>query len=167
MVLVHNGEMTKWPQEHAGTVKLVGLTESSALEVAGWFEDDAEGHRRLGFYGRHPDWWNQVCCDSHRHGYVVIESTRPVGFVDMEINDAIASIAMLVQRSYRNRHVGRAILRLIDAEASNLGVYEIRGHIESDNTASLRCCVAAGYEADGRDDDGLLILRRQVARSSE
>lgn len=166
-MLVHNAEMTEWPQEHAGTVKLVGLTESSALEVAGLFEGDADGYRRLGFYGRHPDWWNQVCCDSHRHGYVVIESTSLVGFVDMEINGAIASIAMLVQRSFRNRRVGRAILRLLEAEASNLGVNEIRGAIESDNTASLRCCVAAGYEADGRDDDGLVILRRQVAPSSE
>jgi GNAT superfamily N-acetyltransferase len=89
------------------------LTAESAALAASWFDGDEDGAREFGgFYGRHPKWWTMVARDPTRFGWLVWAADEPCGFVDLELaDDGTASVSLYVRREYRNRGVGRAVLR--------------------------------------------------------
>jgi RimJ/RimL family protein N-acetyltransferase len=144
------------------TVALRPLTTDLAALVAGWFREDDEGQRRLDadFYGAGHKWWPLVEQDAARYGWVGLLDDEPVGFIDFEIDGERAGIAIYVRSEFRRRGIGEELLRLAAAEGQALGVAELVGGVESDNVASIRCLMAAGFTPAGVDEFGPLFRLR-------
>jgi RimJ/RimL family protein N-acetyltransferase len=79
---------------------------------------------------------------------------EPVGFIDFEIDGERAGIAIYVRSEFRRRGIGEQLLRLVAAEGQALGVAELVGGVESDNVASIRCLIGAGFIPAGADEFG-------------
>lgn len=140
----------------APSVALRPLTGELAALVAGWFTEDEEGQRRLDadFYGSGLKWWPLVEEDAARYGWVGVMDGEPVGFIDVEIDGERAGIAIYVRGEFRRRGIGEELLRLAAAEGRSLGVAELVGGVESDNVASIRCLIGAGFTPAGEDEFG-------------
>jgi ribosomal protein S18 acetylase RimI-like enzyme len=140
----------------APSVALRSLTRDLAALVAAWFTEDEEGQRRLDadFYGAGLKWWPLVEQDAVRYGWVGLLGDEPVGFIDLEIDGERAGIAIYVRSEFRRRGIGEQLLRLAAAEGRTLGVAEVVGGVESDNVASIRWLIAAGFTQAGADEFG-------------
>jgi len=146
----------------APSVTLRPLTRDLAALVASWFTEDDEGRRRLDadFYGANLKWWSLVEQDTARYGWVGMLDNEPVGFVDVEIEGERAGIAIYVRSEFRRRGIGEQLLRLAAAEARPLAVVELAAGAESDDIASLRCLIAAGFTQGDADEFGPLFRLR-------
>jgi RimJ/RimL family protein N-acetyltransferase len=138
------------------TLRLAELTEDRAAMVAAWFETDAEARARFDLYDEHPRWWHLVEADGSRYGFIGWSGNEPVGFVDIEVGDSEASFVVMVRSDRRNTGLGRRLIGLAMDEAARLGAQRLVGYVEPDNSASLRCCVAAGLELGDADADALI-----------
>jgi L-amino acid N-acyltransferase YncA len=76
-----------------------------------------------------------------------------VGFIDVEVG-VWGGIAIYVRREFRGRGIGQQLSRLAAAEGSSLGIVELVGSVESDNVASTRCFLGAGFSRGGVDELG-------------
>lgn len=144
------------------SVVLRDLSYDLAAEIPGWLADDHEGTARLGFYGRHPAWWNLVVRDPDRHGFIAWVGESPGGFVDLELDGDDAFVAVFVRAELRGRHVGRRVLVLAADEARRFGARVLAGDLESDNVASVRCCAAAGFDVDAIPSSGWIQASRAL-----
>ena len=146
----------------APSLALRPLTRDLAALVAGWFTKDEEGQRRLDadFYGAGLKWWPLVEQDAARYGWVGLLDDEPVGFIDVEIDDERAGIAIYVRSEFRRRGIGEQLLRLVAAEGRSLGIAQLVGGVESDNVASMRCLLAAGFTQAGADEFGPIFRLR-------
>jgi RimJ/RimL family protein N-acetyltransferase len=140
----------------APSVVLTPLTRELAELVGRWFAEDKEGQRRLDadFYGAGLKWWQLVEQSADRHGWVGLLGDERVGFIDVEVDGERGGIAIYVRREFRGRGIGQRLLRLAAAEGSSLGIVELVGRVESDNVASTRCFLAAGFLRAGVDEWG-------------
>lgn len=146
----------------ASSVVLTPLTRDLAALVASWFAEDEEGQRRLDtdFYGADLKWWLVVQQCAPRHGWVGLLGDEPVGFVDVEVDGERGGIAIYVRPAFRCRGIGGQLLRLVAADGRALGIAELVGHVESDNVASIRCLLAAGFTQAGADEFGSVFRLR-------
>jgi RimJ/RimL family protein N-acetyltransferase len=142
-----------WP---ASSVVLTPLTRDLAALVGGWFAEDEDGQRRLdaGFYGVDLTWWLLVDQSAARHGWVGVLDDERVGFIDVEVDGERGGIAIYVRRGFRGRGIGQQLLMLAAAEGRSLGLAELVASAESDNMASIRCLLAAGFTQAGVDELG-------------
>jgi GNAT superfamily N-acetyltransferase len=140
----------------APPVVLTPLTRDLAALVASWFAEDEEGRRRLDadFYGARLKWWRLVEQSAVRHGRVGVSGDERIGFIDVEIDGERGGIAIYVQRDLRGRGVGQQLLRLAADEGRSLGIVELVGSVESDNVASIRCFLGAGFSPAGAEESG-------------
>ena len=140
----------------APSVLLTPLTRELAALVGSWFAEDEEGQRRLDadFYGAGLKWWQLVEQSAVRHRWVGLLGDERVGFTDVEVDGERGGIAIYVRREFRGRRIGRQLLRLAAAEGPSLGIVELVGSVESDNVASTRCLLAAGFSQAGLDELG-------------
>jgi GNAT superfamily N-acetyltransferase len=137
----------------APSVVVTPLTRDLAALVGSWFAGDEEGQRRLDadFYGAGLKWWQLVEQSAVRHGWVGLLGDERVGFIDVEVDDERGGIAIYVRRDLRRRGIGQQLLRLAAVEGRSLGIVELVGSVESDNVASTRCFLAAGFSEAGAD----------------
>lgn len=140
----------------ASSVVLTPLTRDLAALVGSWFADDEEGQRRLdaGFYGVELTWWLLVEQAAVRHGWVGLLDDERVGFIDVEVDGERGGIAIYVRREFRGRGIGQQLVRLAAAERPSLGIAELVASAESNNVASIRCLLAAGFTQAGVDELG-------------
>jgi GNAT superfamily N-acetyltransferase len=135
---------------------LTPLTRDLAVQVGSWFAEDQEGQRRLDadFYGAGLQWWQLVEQSVVRHGWVGLLGDERVGFIDVEVDGERGGIAIYVRREFRGRGIGQQLLSLAATEGPSLGIVELFGSVESDNVASTRCLLAAGFSQAGVDELG-------------
>lgn len=142
-------------------LRLDPLTKGEAARAASWFLDDDEEarHELGGFYGSHPRWWELVVGDPRRHGWIVWAGNQRCGFVDLEVGEAGAGIvAIYVRRRFRDRGVGRAILRAVSGAARPRGAQTLSGGVHPHNARCLRMSLAAGASVVGTDADGYVVV---------
>ena len=145
-------------------MRLVALTEDRAEAAAGWFMGDPEGSAEFGgFYGVHPKWWTLVERDEHRRGWIAIESSSEVGFVDLEVAGSAANFAIYIMREWRGRGLGTALVGLVADAAVAEGVVRLVGEAAPSNEPSLRAMRTAGFADVGSTDQGYLRLERLLA----
>lgn len=122
-----------------------------AERIRRWFANDAEGNRRLEFYGN-PDTWFSLFGQSRRGWFVVVDE-QPVGLVDMDWSGGVGSIAYYVAPEYRGRGYGNESVRLMVEQARTLGLGSLEGDVDPDNAASIAALRAAGFELLAFDDE--------------
>jgi RimJ/RimL family protein N-acetyltransferase len=130
--------------DEVGLLSLVPLTETGDLAtIQSWFQD-AELRRRLAFPSR--EWLAFVSADPDEVAQVACEDGVPVGFVQVEREpDGTATLAFCVRPDLRGRGYGKRILRAALDSPHLADVGTIRGGVEPDNEASLRCLRAFGF----------------------
>lgn len=149
------------------SVVLTPLTTELAGLVGSWFAEDEEGRRRLDadFYGGDLRWWPLVQRSAVRHGWVGLLGDECVGFVDLEVDGERGGVAVYVRHEFRGCRIGQQLLRLAAAEGRSLGIAELVGNVQSDNIASIRCFLAAGFSQAGIDKLGPIFRRRLGRRT--
>ena len=137
----------------ASSLVLTPLTRDLAALVESWFADDEGGQRRLDadFYGAGLKWWRLVEQSASRHGWVGLLGDERVGFIDVEVDGERGGIAIYVCSDFRGRGIGQQLLRLAAAEGRSLSIVELVATVASDNVASTRCLLAAGFSQAGAD----------------
>jgi RimJ/RimL family protein N-acetyltransferase len=85
-----------------------------------------------------------------------------VGFVDVEVDGERGGIAIYVRREFRGRGLGQRWLRLPLARDRAWASSNFVASVESDNVASTRCFLAAGFSRARVDEFGL-VFRLRVA----
>lgn len=126
-------------------MELIPLTEAAAAAVARWFDDDAEGRRRLGFYAGHPKWWHLVAHHESRRGFIARLDGEPIGFVDLDQQGDDVNVTICVGRAFRHHGHGVAILHAaVSAARSFSGAARLVAEVEPDNLASIRACTRVG-----------------------
>jgi len=136
------------------------VDEETLPTLETWFEDP-ELRRRLGGTLPLRRWFSYVDSQPGRFAWMAYEEGKSVGMVDLEAEpDGTGWVAHLVKPELRGRGYGRRILEamLAQPEVSRLKV--IKGGIEPDNVAALRCCQAVGFvlEGDEPDEEGFLTV---------
>jgi RimJ/RimL family protein N-acetyltransferase len=126
--------------------------------------DDPEAAKRLGGMS-YRTWWQLVRDDPNRHGWIVVDDERPVGYLDAERDGARVWIALLVFRHSRGRGYAAEIARLALGEGVLASAESVVGAVEQDNVASWRAATAAGFTETGVDDDGLVLWTRKIVAS--
>jgi GNAT superfamily N-acetyltransferase len=144
------------------SVCLVELTEDQAAMVAAWFKADAEARARFTLYDEHPRWWQLVEEEGARLGFIAWQGGEAVGFVDIELEGAEASLAVMVREDHRNAGLGRRLIALANEEARRLGANMLVGYVEPDNPSAIRASLAAGLELGDLDSDGMIPARTAI-----
>jgi RimJ/RimL family protein N-acetyltransferase len=103
--------------------------------------------------------------DPNRHGWIVVDDERPVGYLDAERDGARVWIALLVFRHFRGQGYAAEIARLALGEDVLASAESVVGAVEQDNVASWRAATAAGFTETGADDDGLVLWTRKIVAS--
>lgn len=134
------------------------LTEPDAAAMAAALGGDADARRRLDWYADHPHWWSTVAGDPHRQAWTVWLGDDRVGFLDMELDEDRATIALYVAQPFRRRGFGTLITREACTIAAALNASVVAAHVETDNVASLAACAAAGFRHAGQDEDGYHVM---------
>ena len=134
------------------TLRHLGGPEDSEL-IRRWFDDDAEGNRRLAFYAQPALWFSLL--GPTRHGWLVIDQDQPVGFLDIEVDGGCGYIAYYVAPAFRGVGYGNQALRLMLETARELGIAKLEGGVDPDNAASLAALKRAGFEIGPVDEEGM------------
>ena len=147
------------------SIRLVPLSSEQASDSASWFVGDDEGQRRFGgFYGVHPKWWDLVCTDRCRHGWIAFVEGDAVGFVDIEAApECPAKLVVYLRPERRHQGLGVPLITAALAEARRLGAKRVSAAVEPDNAVSLKSCLRAGFHDAGTNDFGERLLLHDLA----
>jgi len=116
----------------------------------------------------HVRWLRQTLSDSRTSLWLAECDGRPVGQVRVgprEGEDAEIHVALAPQA--RGQGFGSAVLVQAGARAlADPGTEQLHAHVKAENEASLRAFTAAGFQAAGTAEDGLLRLERRRASAA-
>jgi RimJ/RimL family protein N-acetyltransferase len=138
------------------SLEFVSVDGSAFRAYQSWFVDE-ELPRRISPPA--PEWLEYVCLTSGVHAWMVREKGRPVGQVQLDVDDDGAGyVAVVVEPDLRGRGYGTRILRDLLARPEARSAARLEAGIEANNVASRRLAESAGFAAqDSRPDrDGFL-----------
>jgi RimJ/RimL family protein N-acetyltransferase len=153
-------------------MRLVPPDHRLVTRAVRWF-DHPEVRQWLGG----PDWlprqlaivpggWFHGAWVASCHSWFGLVNDQPVGFVGGEVYEyeklRVMGLAFIVDPTRWRMGHGRRLLEAVVALPDLAGVDEFFCGVELDNSASRRCCVAAGFRPDERPDkEGFLYHRRR------
>jgi RimJ/RimL family protein N-acetyltransferase len=145
-------------------LKIVRLEEihfaTAGAQIRAWFAGDAEGNHHLSSYAEPEQWFKLF--GPKRHGWFVVADERPIGFIDLEVNEGTGYFAYYVAPEFRGQGYGTATLRLTIEHARELGLTTLEGGVEPDNAASITALKKTGFELQPLDDEGMLPVTRTI-----
>lgn len=138
-------------------ITFIPLTPEYTQELSEWHKDKELSRR----YGG-PEWPQRIFelmeKDKNRTCWLAMEAGNLVGYVDFEVDpkEQIASVGLVVNPTLRGIGYGKSILLAMLQAQFVEGLQEIRGGIEEDNVASIKCFQGAGFEQlnDKPDHEG-------------
>jgi RimJ/RimL family protein N-acetyltransferase len=137
----------------------VPLDEDGLQTYSGWF---AANELRQWVEPPTRQWFEYVCNTPGCHAWLV-RDTDGSAVAEVQLDeqpDGHASLLLFVKPEARNQRHGRAILRALIAWPEIAHLHTIEAGIEAGNSASLRCCLAAGFRVANPtpDAEGFLKL---------
>ncbi|MFI5708991.1 GNAT family N-acetyltransferase [Kribbella sp. NPDC051620] len=133
--------------------------------IAGWVRGDPEGHRWISEYADPQSW--TALFSSTRWGFVAFDGQTPIGFADIEFDQATrtAYFTYYVAPSWRGRGYSRPLLDSIRRHVlEQTDADTLEGSVEPQNIASSRALVTAGFKSTTTDSDGLISYALKLER---
>lgn len=128
-------------------ITLVNVKSSDLADLSNWHEDN-ELSKRYG--GSHwPDkMFNLTRKSKNRFCKIAFSGEDKIGYIDFEIDEEkeFGWIGLVVNPRLRGSGYGTRILEQFKSTKLAQAVKELRGGIEADNPASIRCFEKAGFE---------------------
>ncbi|WP_165956484.1 GNAT family N-acetyltransferase [Kribbella antibiotica] len=124
--------------------------------IAGWVQGDPAGHRWILEYADPQSW--TALFSSTRWGFVALDGQTPIGFADVELDQATrtAYFTYYVAPNWRGQGYSRPLLDAISGYLrEQTDADKLQGSVEPQNVASSRALVAAGFNPIATDIDGL------------
>jgi spore coat polysaccharide biosynthesis protein SpsF len=122
------------------------------------------GHRAAVSELEHRAWFDGVLRDPARRLWVAVAGDAPVAMVRIDVESAIGTVSIAVDRAARQRGVGTSILELLLAElAGDVQVDVLHAAVAPENRASIRLFTTAGFAPAGETPRGQLLFARSVA----
>jgi len=111
-----------------------------------------------------PEQWRKLLGPSRRGWFFTsIASGRAVGFIDLEIDGDTGYFSYYIAPESRGAGHGTQALRALIDLARQLGLGELQGGVEPDNTASIAALKKAGFQLLDLDEDDMLPVRIVLA----
>ena len=131
--------------------------------IGSWFVGDIEGNRHLASYAN-PEEWRKLFSRSRRGWFFTnIETGHTVGFIDLEIDGETGYFSYYIAPGSRGSGYGTQALQALIGLALQLGLGELKGGVEPDNTASIAALKKVGFQLLDLDGDGMFpVLIRLV-----
>lgn len=103
-------------------------------------------------YERHKDWYRKILCDPNCRQYICMDNDYPLGQARIECRQDIVEINYSICAEKRSKGYGKKLLELISRQAwiDFPQAKKIIGRVKSENTASQKAFLNAGYQEDYR-----------------
>ena len=135
--------------------------------IGDWFVGDAEGVRHMASYAQ-PEEWRKLFSSSRRGWFFISVATgRAVGFIDLEIDGETGYFAYYIAPESRGAGHGTQALRALIELARQLGLGELKGGVEPDNTASIAALKKTGFQFLDLDEDDMFPVWMELASSND
>jgi ribosomal protein S18 acetylase RimI-like enzyme len=130
---------------------LAPFEDEHADAVLSWIgsADEMEAWASIREFPPHPDLLRDWHRDPEVHPYLLFDGDRPCGYGEVwedRVEDEAELARIVVAPSARRRGLGRALVRLLAAEASRLGFRDVWMRVVPWNAAALASYAGAGFE---------------------
>lgn len=129
------------------------VTKANISQINKWFLVANNGNQFIEFYADSSKWLSLIDGSPGRKGYLAYLDNKCVGFVDVELNADIASIAFGVTPDFRGKGLGKMLIEEILKLLKTLNVRRVRAGVETANTISQALLISCGFKATGAPSD--------------
>ncbi len=143
-------------------MKLRDLNEDDSHIFKRWFQNDSIGRRFLAEYENIESLLKLI--NSSRKFWLAYNNENYIGFLDLEVDKENGYFSFYVAPNFRNKGLSTELLSLLEKKAHEYSIKKLFGHVEMENTNSIRSLQKAGYlHAQKLDKDNLLKFSKKLA----
>jgi RimJ/RimL family protein N-acetyltransferase len=139
------------------------FTRDDINELKSWFTKPNPENRFIYAYvdPKEKPWFELIETSTDRFGYMVYQDSQLIGFLDIEIDGDVASIALGIKPALRGQGYGKTLIVEMMSLPELQNIKKLKAGVELENLACQKVLIANGFTKVG-EDDGIIEFEKEL-----